>query len=71
MLKALGAMILLVASLAALYVAKIKSATRTQQKLDDTQEVIDSVTEVHKKSQDRIGSTAERDRVRDKYTRPS
>lgn len=71
MLKALGAMILLVASLAALYVAKIKSAVRTKQKLDDTQEVIDSVTEVHRVSQDRSSDTAERNRVRDKYTRPS
>jgi hypothetical protein len=71
MIEAIAGMILLVLSLAAMYVAKIKKASRTEQKLEAQEEVMEDVIGVHEAIQDRSSDTAERDGVRDKYTRPS
>jgi hypothetical protein len=70
MVELIVGLIALLSAVGAALVAKTKKADRAEQQLKAEKDVRNETIEVHKAIHERRADTAERDRVRDKYTRP-
>jgi hypothetical protein len=70
MVELIVGLIALLSAMGAALVAKAKQADRAEQKLKAEKDVRNETIEIHNAIRERSADTDERDRVRDKYTRP-
>jgi hypothetical protein len=70
MVELIVGLVALLSVTGAALVAKAKKADRAEQKLKAEKDVRNEAIKVHNAIHERRADTAERDRVRDKYTRP-